>query len=286
MAFVQATLPVWLYTLVTDLCCCCIGSSDQSMRRRGRLVGWLTSLLWRVAFRFCFWIRIEDEGLQSLQKAGRHGRQVFVAVNHVSWLDTPIVCAYLPSHLVGDMKTLMSRSHLRLPILGRLADAIGHMPVPFSSQARGEFGVDKERMAETLARVNAHIASGGHLIIFPEGDLNKEWETLLPFRAGGIELCIRHDMEVWGWVIAGTADCWPQTSALGGTPACITAQATLLYASAQDAARSLAGEDADLRTQAVALAEDMRARMQRSLDELTGRTCAAAGGEASEPLVT
>jgi len=266
--FVLATLPVWAYTLVTDACCCCARRSDEARRRRGRFVAWLVWLSWRLAFRVCCWVRLEREGLKAMGSAGTRGRQVFAVSNHVSWLDTPILCSLLPEHLVGDTKTLMARSHLGLPVLGRLAEAIGHLPVPFLSRSEGDFSIDKEAFAKTLERLNGHLDAGGHLMIFPEGGLNADWRTLQPFRAGGLEFCIRYDMEVWGWLVAGTANCWPSTVAVGGSPAVIRNQALLLYPSAKEAAERLAGAQADLKTQAVALAGDMRTKMQRCLDEL------------------
>lgn len=271
--FTLLTLPVWAYTLVTDICCCCCGAregqeGDEARRRRGRFIGRLVAALWRVAFRLCCWIRVETAGLAALRHAGKSGRRVFMAVNHTSWLDTPVACAFLPDHLVGDTKTLMARGHLKLPILGRLANAIGHLPVPFTSRERGDMSVDRERLAETMERTEAHLRAGGHLALFPEGDLNPEWHNLLPFRAGGIELAINFDMEVWGWTVAGAADCWPCTATLGGSPCVIRNKAVLVYPSAKDAAERIAGADADLKTQARALADDLRGKMQRSLDEL------------------
>eukprot|EP00416_Gambierdiscus_australes_P043102 CAMPEP_0171097320 /NCGR_PEP_ID=MMETSP0766_2-20121228/47478_1 /TAXON_ID=439317 /ORGANISM="Gambierdiscus australes, Strain CAWD 149" /LENGTH=129 /DNA_ID=CAMNT_0011556499 /DNA_START=658 /DNA_END=1047 /DNA_ORIENTATION=+ len=119
-----------------------------------------------------------------------------------------------------------------------------------------------------MEMVDAHVASGGHLSIFPEGDLNTEWQQLLQFRAGGIEPCIRHDMEVWGWINTGTAECWPHTAPLGGAPSVLRARAFLLHRSAKEAAQKLGGADSDLRVQAVALADDMRSRMQQVLTDM------------------
>mmetsp|Transcript_19994 Transcript_19994/g.63273 ORF Transcript_19994/g.63273 Transcript_19994/m.63273 type:complete len:323 (-) Transcript_19994:21-989(-) len=266
--FLLVTLPVWLYTAVTDVCCSCC-CSTEGRRRHGRFVGRLTSVLWRLAFRVCFWIRINVSGLDELGCAGQRGRQVFVAANHVSWLDTPLICAFLPSSLVGDTKTLMARAHLRLPLLGRIARAVGHLPVPFTrSTTQGDFSVDRERMAEALRMVDDHVRSGGHMAVFPEGELNRHWQTLQQFRAGGMEVCIRHDMEVWGWVISGAADCWPQDLAVGGKPATLRGRVALLYPSARAAAEGLAGSGAELHAQAIALAGDMRSRMQGMLSAL------------------
>mmetsp|Transcript_124993 Transcript_124993/g.266800 ORF Transcript_124993/g.266800 Transcript_124993/m.266800 type:complete len:326 (-) Transcript_124993:101-1078(-) len=280
--FVLATLPAWIYAAIGDAlwaclgCFCCWWSAWPEWQRcRGRLLAWMLSSAWRCAFVFSScWLRVESSGTAPLKGAGRAGRPVFAVSNHASFLDFPVICAYLPWNLTGDMKTLMASGHLRLPLLGRLAHAVGHMPVPFrNSHTRGDFSVDKEKMAEIMERVDAHVASGGHIGLFPEGDLNKDWKTLKRFRAGGLEIAIRHDMEVWGWVIAGTADSWPVGEMLGGSPARVTMSAELLYSSASEAGKRLAGPDSDLRAQAEAMAEDMRATMQRMMDSLVEDGC-------------
>eukprot|EP00747_Dinoflagellata_sp_TGD_P222972 gnl/TRDRNA2_/TRDRNA2_94638_c1_seq2.p1 gnl/TRDRNA2_/TRDRNA2_94638_c1~~gnl/TRDRNA2_/TRDRNA2_94638_c1_seq2.p1 ORF type:complete len:160 (-),score=22.45 gnl/TRDRNA2_/TRDRNA2_94638_c1_seq2:7-435(-) len=134
----------------------------------------------------------------------------------------------------------MSRAHLKLPILGRLALAVGHLPIPFNSRKAGDFSVDKEKMKKTMDDVDTHIGAGGHLLIWPEGDLNKEWRTLKQFRAGGMEIAIRHDMEVWGWLMVGPADCWPAVVCLGGWPSKVTLKAVCIHKSAKQAAEKLA----------------------------------------------
>jgi len=267
--FILSTLPAWLLALVADFCCCCFFRTDASRRVLGRKIGYLVSVCWRLAFRSCCWIGIDDAGLQPLSEAVvPDGKKLFIAVNHTSWLDTALVCALSPSFLVGDVKTLMARRHLRLPIIGRLAKAIGHMPVPFRGGAeRGNFEVDRELMQSLVARVDKHVSAGGHLAVFPEGDLNRNCDQLLQFRAGGLELCIRHDMEVWGWVITGATDCWPESASLGGGPSKIRCRAELIYPSALQAADNL-GKEANLRAKAVALADDLRGRMQVILDEM------------------
>jgi len=287
LVFLLATLPCWLYAVVVDCCCCCLVASEEARRRHGRFLGWFVSTSWRLAFRFCCWIRIEAS-TDALKEAGTKGRSAFIAANHVSFMDTPLFCTALPGNIAGDTKTLMARMHLNMPVIGRLARFIGHMPVPFTSERRGNLSVDKERMAETMALVDAHIDRGGHLVLFPEGDLNSQWRRLKQFRAGGLEICVRHDMEVWAVVMAGTANCWPEGAPCGGSPATLAMRAVLLYPSAKSAAEELAGSQATLREQAVALAENMRERMQAVLDELAplcGEPSDSEGCRPSDPIL-
>lgn len=265
--FLACTLPAWVFAAFTDTCCN-VPRTAAEHRRRARFLGHLMKTVWRSAFRLCCWIRIDGSGLAPLDQAGRTGRKVFIAANHSSFLDSPMICALAPSALIGDLKALMARIHFSMPIVGRLAKALGFMPVPFRSSDRGNFAVDKDKLAELMARVDEHLANEGHLVLFPEGDTNRNWRQLLTFRAGGLEIAIRHDMEVWAWVMAGTANCWPVGEALGGRRATVRCAAAPLYASAREAGERLAGPGASVRDQAVAMAEDMRSRMQTMMDGL------------------
>jgi len=274
--FMAATFPAWLYTLIGDIYwngfgwLCCYRSDSEWRRRRGRIVGYLVAACWRCAFAICScWLRIDWEGAAALEEAGKSGRPVFLAVNHASFLDIPVACVAMPWRLAGDGKTLMAHGHLRLPFLGRLAEAVGHMPVPFkNTSTRGDFSVDKEKMASIMTQVDDHIRAGGHLGVFPEGDLNKDWKNLQRFRAGGLEVAIRHDMEVWALVIAGTADSWPEGEMVGGSPAQIRMCAKLLHSSASESAKHLAVPEAGIRAHAEALADDMHTSMQQMLNSV------------------
>lgn len=266
MNFVSCTLPTWIIAAVTDLPLF-QPRTVESWRRRGNLLARLSWLLWRLAFRLCFWIQIDEEGVAPLvEEAGRTHRQIVLCVNHVSYLDTPLVCTLCPWRLVTDLKVLMQRAYLRLPILGRLATDIGHIPIPFKSRHDGDFSVDRPEMARTSVKIDEHIAAGGHLIIFPEGQLNEEWQHLQQFRAGGFEIALRHDMEIWGLVIAGASDVWPAKAPLGGDPGRILCRAVLIAESATEVAAKLGGRS--FCEQGRALASHVQGTMQRELDDM------------------
>lgn len=268
LIFLVLTLPIWLLALLTDLCLCCAGKAVTVRRCRGRFFGRMSWICWNIALFLCFWIRLDYKGVAGLPGAGTLGRPLYIGCNHQSFFDSPLCCCLGPWRLVGDVKTLMARGMMKLPILGRMAQAIGHMPVPFTSKTTGDFSVDRSKMAELQEAVDAHITSGGHLMVFPEGDLNRDWKVLKPFRVGGMEMCIRHDMEMWGFVMVAPSRSWHPDSAFGGQPTRITVRAFRAYESAKDAAERLAGPGADLRAQATALAEDYRKAMQRCLEDI------------------
>jgi len=266
------TLPIYFGCLLRDLSSSWLFSSTKSKRRIGRFTAWVIGFTWRIALGLCPWIRLDCKGLNTLSAAGRSGRPVFIAMNHTSFFDSVMFCALCPFRLIGDAKTLMSKAVLKMPLLGRMATVVGHLPVPFRRPDKAnDFSVDKEVLRDIMGKLDAHIDAGGHVALFPEGSLNRvNNRQLCLFRAGGFETAIRHDMEVWGWVMTGNADCWPANCAIGGAPCKIRGKAVLLHSSAREACKRLLPEstDDDIRAQALALAQDVQRTMQGMLDEL------------------
>lgn len=265
--FSVLTIPVWFLALVLDFPPI-VPKSAEGLRCRGRFLARCAWVMWSLALRLCFWLRVDTKGVEPFyQGAGLGSRPVFICVNHVSMLDTPLVCVLMPWRLVQDMKVLMARAYLGLPVLGRLANGIGHLPLPFISRTNGDFRMDPAKLAGAVQRIDDHVASGGHFIVFPEGQLNREWHNLRQFRGGSFEYSIRHDMEVWGLVIVGAADSWPEGSPLGGSPAKLVCRAVKIADSARETAAKLAGPDASIAGQGQALANMAQAEMQRELSE-------------------
>lgn len=274
------TLIPWSIAAANDLLFA-HAQSKAHMVVLGRHLARMTSFLWRLVFKFAWWLEVDTRDLAPLETAGATGRRVCVLANHTSFMDNVVICAYSPFALVGDLKTLMMRKVLTFPIVGRLSRAIGHLPVPFKSEVHGKFDVDKEEMAAIIQRLDEHIDAGGHLAIFPEGGINLQPRNLQQFRAGGLETCIRHDMEVWGWVMTGNWVSWPFGSPLGGFPARLSSRSFLIHTSAKDASQMLA-PNKGIQEQARALATDCREAMQRVLDEMLVKETRA--GYAAPPV--
>jgi 1-acyl-sn-glycerol-3-phosphate acyltransferase len=78
----------------------------------------------------------------------------------------------MPLRCVYRSRTYMASYLLDMPILGTCIRAMGHFEVSFKGTKDGDFSVDREKMAQTQLRVDAHIDSGGMLCFFPEGQLN------------------------------------------------------------------------------------------------------------------
>lgn len=103
-------------------------------------------LLWRL---FRLFYRVEVEGLENLKAAG--DRSVIV-VNHVSWLDAPLLAAILPRKPVFAIDTEVARKWWVKPAL-RVVRA---------------FPVDPTRPMSTKSLIR-EVREGNPLIIFPEG---------------------------------------------------------------------------------------------------------------------
>jgi len=268
--FTPATLLPYFLALLTDIPGLA-PRTGEAIRRRGRWMAYVAAGCWKLALSCCFWMRRDCAGLSPLQGAGLDGRGVYLCTNHVSYLDTILVCCSLPWHLVPDLKAVMVRWILKAPVVGRLANAVGHLPLPFKATVPGsdDWGMDRSAdVAAYLQRIEDHVAAGGHLGVFPEGKLNKEWLTLLQFRAGGFEIAIRHDMEVWALVMAGVADAWPAYQLMGCGPADMSFSAVMIASSARALGVQLAGKEASMKEQGIAIANHSRELMQESLNQL------------------
>lgn len=77
----------------------------------------------------------------------------FLASNHVSWLDIPVLCAQ------GDVHFLSKAEVRDWPLIGRLAQAAGTL---FIRRGSGESRLKAEEIA-------AHLRAGRTICVFPEG---------------------------------------------------------------------------------------------------------------------
>ena len=72
---------------------------------------------------------------------------------------------------------------LKMPVLGGLIEKMGHFVVPFKGSKDGDFSVDKKLMAKVEEKVDEFLRSGGFLVFFPEGQLNKNPVRCLSLRS-------------------------------------------------------------------------------------------------------
>ena len=202
-----------------------------------------------------------------------HGdaRPVFLVGNHTSFLDTVLTVAKAPLPLIFRARTYVSDHLLKMPILGTVIGAMGLFTVNFKGRTEDDFSVDKARMAEMQLKVDAHIKDGGVLCFFPEGAVNSNPDTILPFRYGGMKVALANDAIIYQYITVGCPGVWGKKEAVGGWPGkVIYGLRPLAPNGARELLASLRAanpDDAD-KADAAVLAEHLQARMQAYYDEL------------------
>jgi len=144
-------------------------------------------------------------------------------INHVSFLDAIYVTSVLPNSVMFSVRTLASIGIMRLPAIGTICYAAGHIVVYFKGATTGisksdDFVVDPTKVQKMGEYVQTHIHNRGYFILCPEGKLNAVDERKLQnFRYGGFKTIEEHDMKVYGMAWTGFGTVWPVGS-IGGTP--------------------------------------------------------------------
>jgi 1-acyl-sn-glycerol-3-phosphate acyltransferase len=113
-----------------------------------------------------------------------------LCVNHNSLVDIPCVGVLLDF----DYKWVSKKDIFRIPFIGWHLDACGHLWV---DRKRKD---NLERLQEEFTRV---IASGGSVLMFPEGTRSKDG-ALQKFRSGAFATAIRENVPIVPIVLDGT----------------------------------------------------------------------------------
>lgn len=93
----------------------------------------------------------------SIQPEVRKIRSAVIVCNHRSYLDSILLISLFEKH-----NTIVKSRLLDIPLFGRMLQWSGYIP----SSAEGRFA---DMMIERLEKMDAFLADGGNLIVFPEG---------------------------------------------------------------------------------------------------------------------
>lgn len=215
---VLCTVPTFMvgkFTLLTSRCKPVVAGS-----RRRRLVFQLADIFWRLLLSCCCWIRIKSEGRADFcRTAGSTGRPVVLVANHLSFLDTILLVSMTPLRHIFKLKMLVSAHLTKIPAIGSVVLAMGHILVPFKNDQ--DLEVDREAMLQRQQDLENYVRGGGWAAWFPEGKMNSgpDCSQVGLFRAGGFSLCCRVDAEIWCVAFSGNDHCWPRKASVGGRPA-------------------------------------------------------------------
>ncbi|MGE5567685.1 MAG: lysophospholipid acyltransferase family protein [Rhodospirillales bacterium] len=141
-------------------------------------------------------IRVRVEGLERINPDASY---VFAA-NHLSYMDTPLVIAHIPS----QFRFLAKKSLFRVPFIGYHLRRAGHIPVP-----RGDARASLKTMAEAARIVRER---GISVLVFPEG--GRSPGPMEEFKEGAAYIAIKAGVPIVPVGIAGTREVLPMDSLL------------------------------------------------------------------------
>ncbi len=123
------------------------------------------------------------------------GKNYVVVCNHNSFLDVPVTSPWIP----GANKTLAKVEISRVPIFGVIYTAGAILVDRKNEQSR----------RDSFAKMEAALASGLHLCLYPEGTRNKTDAPLGPFQKGAFLTAIRAQKPIIPAVLSNTARSLP-----------------------------------------------------------------------------
>lgn len=136
-------------------------------------------------------IRYRTAGTEHIQRS----RAAVYCVNHSSNVEPPVIFSAL-RELTPDLKILYKAELRRLPVLGRVFEVVGFVPLERGNREQSLPAVD--RAAEALA-------AGASFLIFPEGTRSRTG-GLLPFKKGGFVMAIKAQAPVVPVAVIGARD--------------------------------------------------------------------------------
>jgi len=162
-------------------------SSSRAQIRMARI--WARTLLWIVG------VKVEIEGLDGV----RGIEQCVWASNHVSFMDTPVMLAYIPVQFF-----FLAKSELySWPFIGWHLQKAGHVPVPLD---------DPRASLRTLSQAAKLVNERGvSLLFFPEGG-RSETGDLQEFKDGAAYIAIKAQIPVVPIALVGIRDILPMNT--------------------------------------------------------------------------
>ena len=133
-------------------------------------------------------VRVIANGLEDIPSS----QPVIFCVNHLSYLDPPVLIAALPV----PVRFLAKKSLFAIPFLG------------WAMQLEGDLSIDRDNAraaARGLALAQQRLRSGTSLVIFPEGGRSPDG-TLQPFLSGAFRLAIAAGVPAVPVAIRGTRE--------------------------------------------------------------------------------
>lgn len=184
------TVPlIYLLTIFWGTLSLLVSLADSSGRAQHACARWWSRCLLAICG-----VRISVRGVQFLDA----GRTYVFAGNHQSYLDIPVVFAYLPA----NFRIMAKKSLFYIPFLGWHLSHAGHMPVDRENPRRA---------ARSLLEAAGHVRKGTPVFIFPEGGRSHDG-CFREFKPGTFLLAIKSGAPVLPVTINGTRAALPMHS--------------------------------------------------------------------------
>lgn len=140
-------------------------------------------------------VRLQIKGAESLDLA----RNYILCVNHLSYMDTPVVLGYLPF----NFRFMAKKGLFDIPFMGWHLRQAGHLPVVLDNPREG---------IRTLTEAAKLIQERGtSVLVFPEGGRSANGE-LQPFKDGAFYLAIKSGVPILPVALVGTYEMLPMGS--------------------------------------------------------------------------
>merc|ERR1712039_449431 len=194
------------------------------------------------------------------------GRPVLIVCNHTSFFDILLLVTLLPYSKARRVKMFISHNLFKIPIIGCIVSAMGHLAIPFNNTDPPEKrALQKQVMAERMELFEAYVRSGGYGGWFPEGRLNfKNTHQLNQFKKGGFAPAVDIDVELWVVSFVGNAVTW-HGKGCPGKPARIGASISCLCQSTRDYIGNATGADVTKDIKMEYLANEAQAKCQEGI---------------------
>jgi 1-acyl-sn-glycerol-3-phosphate acyltransferase len=125
----------------------------------------------------------------------RTDRAVVYAMNHTSNLEPPIIYQVLEP-VFPRFQILYKAVLRRTPILGRIFDIAGFVPIERTDRAQSD---------RAIAQAVRQLKAGNNFVVFPEGTRSRTGE-LLPFKKGAFIMAIQAQAPIVPVAVLGAAE--------------------------------------------------------------------------------
>jgi 1-acyl-sn-glycerol-3-phosphate acyltransferase len=180
-----------LLFLVSTIVCSVFSVIAALVDRTGKTYLWLARL-WSKSCLLAFGIRVQLHGAEHIQP----GQNYVYAANHSSYMDIPILLAYIPDNLRLTLRSSLTR----IPIWG-WALLVG----PFLILDRS----NPKRAARMIRNAVERIRGGASVLFFPEGTRTADG-AMQHFKRGAFHLAVEAKAPVLPVAIIGSYDMLPR----------------------------------------------------------------------------